>query len=200
MININSIKEENYMLTDQHKEELLASRPAQSVTKELVESKIQSFAFWRPSCDSTLTVCALKLKNGFEIVGESACASPENFDAELGKKIAYDDAVNKAFKLEGYLLKEALHIKSQNDQDGAKKTTESLIDTKAQESEALVQGGPEASAPVNQSQPQELHNAAGQQDKAESKDIRPDHQESLSQACHSSPDNEQPKDTDTGAA
>lgn len=57
----------------------------------------------------TLTFCVLILKNGFTVTGESACASHENFDAEIGKKIAYENARNKVWMLEGYLLKEKLH-------------------------------------------------------------------------------------------
>ena len=64
--------------------------------------------------NTQLTVCCMTLKNGFTVTGESACASPENFDADLGKKIARQNAVNKIWPLEGYLLKERLSgIKSQ---------------------------------------------------------------------------------------
>lgn len=55
-----------------------------------------------------LTFCVLVLRNGFTVTGESACASPENFDAEIGRKIARDNAVNKVWMLEGYLLKDRL--------------------------------------------------------------------------------------------
>lgn len=55
-----------------------------------------------------LTFCVLVLKNGFTVTGESACASPENFDAEIGRKIARENAVNKIWMLEGYLLKQRL--------------------------------------------------------------------------------------------
>ena len=55
-----------------------------------------------------LTFCVLVLRNGFTVTGESACASPENFDAELGRKIARQNAVNKIWPLEGYLLKQRL--------------------------------------------------------------------------------------------
>lgn len=55
-----------------------------------------------------LTFCVLVLKNGFTVTGESACASPENFDAEVGRKIARANAVNKIWPLEGYLLKQQL--------------------------------------------------------------------------------------------
>jgi hypothetical protein len=55
-----------------------------------------------------LTICVLVLVNGFTVTGESACASPENFDAELGRKIARGHAVDKIWLLEGYLLKQRL--------------------------------------------------------------------------------------------
>lgn len=57
---------------------------------------------------SLLTFCVLVLANGFTVTGESACASPENFNAELGQKIARQNAVNKIWPLEGYLLKQQL--------------------------------------------------------------------------------------------
>jgi Phage protein (N4 Gp49/phage Sf6 gene 66) family len=55
-----------------------------------------------------LTFCILTLKNGFMVTGESVCASRENFDAEIGRKIARENARNKIWALEGYLLKEKL--------------------------------------------------------------------------------------------
>lgn len=55
-----------------------------------------------------LTFCVLVLRNGFTVTGESACASPENFDADLGRKIARQNAVNKMWPLMGYALKEKL--------------------------------------------------------------------------------------------
>ncbi|MBR8409814.1 Gp49 family protein [Burkholderia cenocepacia] len=58
---------------------------------------------------SLLTFCVLVLRNGFTVTGESACASPENFDAEIGRKIARQNAIAKVWPLEGYLLKQALY-------------------------------------------------------------------------------------------
>lgn len=55
-----------------------------------------------------LTFCVLVLKNGFTVTGESACASPENFDAEIGRKIARQNAVQKIWPLMGYALREQL--------------------------------------------------------------------------------------------
>ena len=57
---------------------------------------------------TSLTICCLTLKNGFNVTGESAAASLSNFNADLGRKIAREDARNKIWALEGYLLKEKL--------------------------------------------------------------------------------------------
>lgn len=57
---------------------------------------------------TTLTVCCLILQNDFAITGESAAVSPENFDAELGRKIARENAKDKIWLLEGYLLKDLI--------------------------------------------------------------------------------------------
>jgi hypothetical protein len=58
---------------------------------------------------TTLTVCVLTLRNGFTVTGESAAASPDNFDEEIGKKISRENARNKIWQLEGYLLKDRLY-------------------------------------------------------------------------------------------
>lgn len=55
-----------------------------------------------------LTFCVLVLRNGFTVTGESACASPENFNAEIGSKIARTNAVNKVWPLMGYALRNKL--------------------------------------------------------------------------------------------
>lgn len=58
---------------------------------------------------SQLTVCCLTLQNGFTTTGVSACASPENFNAEMGRQIAKRNARDRIWALEGYLLKERIH-------------------------------------------------------------------------------------------
>lgn len=55
-----------------------------------------------------LTFCVLVLRNGFTVTGESACASPENFDAEIGRKVARANAVQKVWPLMGYELRTEL--------------------------------------------------------------------------------------------
>lgn len=57
-----------------------------------------------------LTFCVLVLQNGFTVTGESACASPENFDADIGRKIARENAVQKIWPLMGYELKSRLTL------------------------------------------------------------------------------------------
>ena len=62
----------------------------------------------RPDCLKLLTFCVLVLRNGFTVTGESACASPENFNAEIGRRIARENAVAKIWPLMGYELRSKL--------------------------------------------------------------------------------------------
>ena len=66
-----------------------------------------------PSALNLLTFCVLVLKNGFTVTGESACASPENFDPEIGRRIARDNAIQKVWPLMGYELRSRLHEREQ---------------------------------------------------------------------------------------
>ena len=61
-----------------------------------------------PQSLGLLTFCVLVLKNGFTVTGESACASPENFDDEIGRKIARENAKQKIWPLMGYALRSEL--------------------------------------------------------------------------------------------
>ncbi|GCL64356.1 hypothetical protein AQPW35_34370 [Rubrivivax pictus] len=70
--------------------------------------KVQLRAAEIPDELDLLTFCVLILRNGFTVTGESACASPENFDAEMGRKIARANAINKMWPLMGYALKNRL--------------------------------------------------------------------------------------------
>jgi len=89
-----------------------------------------------------LTFCVLILQNGFTVTGESACASPENFNAELGRKIARANAVAKIWPLEGYLLKQRLHDETTNryTEEGASKVKVHNANDRALNVETL-QGG-----------------------------------------------------------
>ncbi len=81
---------------------------APRLTPELIDAAVQDedYHVFEKTC---LTVCCLTLQNGFTVTGESACASPENFNAEIGRKISRENARKKIWMLEGYLLKQKLH-------------------------------------------------------------------------------------------
>ncbi len=80
---------------------------AARVTPEQIEAAIAGEAY-HVFPGTTLTVCCLTLRNGFTVTGESACASPANFDKVLGERIARENAKQKIWALEGYLLREKL--------------------------------------------------------------------------------------------
>ena len=80
---------------------------APRLTPALIDEQIVAEAY-HVFPGTSLTVCALTLKNGFHVTGESAAASPENFDAELGRKISRDNARNKIWAFEGYALRNRL--------------------------------------------------------------------------------------------
>lgn len=64
---------------------------------------------------TTVTVCLLELRNGFCVVGESAAASPANFNEKLGQDIARRNARDKIWALEGYLLRTTLAAQAKYD-------------------------------------------------------------------------------------
>ena len=61
-----------------------------------------------------LSICILSLQNGFTVIGKSAPASAANFDAELGKKFAYEDAIRQLWPLMGFALRDRLHREDPN--------------------------------------------------------------------------------------
>jgi hypothetical protein len=81
---------------------------APRLTPELIDSVILAEQYY-VFPGTTLTVCCLTLRNGYTVSGESAAASPSNFDEQIGRKIARQNARDKIWSLEGYLLKQKLH-------------------------------------------------------------------------------------------
>lgn len=76
---------------------------AKRVTLELLNAAIQDEEYYQPG-GKKVTVCYLTMENGFIVTGESAPVSEANFDAELGKKIARQNAVDKLWPLMGFHL------------------------------------------------------------------------------------------------
>jgi hypothetical protein len=92
--------------------ESAAVAKAPRVTLESMQAKIVQEDYVLH--ERILTLCILKMQNGFYVVGESAPASPENFDAELGRKFAYENAIRQLWKLEGYALRDRLADEGKN--------------------------------------------------------------------------------------
>lgn len=92
------------MIDDKKLDELLAASPAERVTKEYIESRIADKQFTRLL--PTVTICSIVLDNGYSVRGESACVNPENYNQEIGERIAYDNAFDKLWSLFGFLLAE----------------------------------------------------------------------------------------------
>jgi hypothetical protein len=77
------------------------------VTKEQIDSKIVEVKYSMPH--GTITICVIVLENGYTVQGMSACVDPAIFDQKIGEAMAYEDAYNKIWPLEGYLLAQRLH-------------------------------------------------------------------------------------------
>lgn len=92
-------------MTNEQANQVLATSTAPKVTKEGIQAKIFGVEYLY---HGVMTICIITMKNGFQVHDASACASPENFNAELGRKIAYDKAFSQIWALEGYLLREKL--------------------------------------------------------------------------------------------
>ena len=75
------------------------------IDNEIIDEKYHVFE------GTTLTVCCLVLRNGYTVTGESAAVSEDNFDEAIGRKIARENARNKIWALEGYLLRSKLFAK-----------------------------------------------------------------------------------------
>jgi len=92
------------MIDDNKLNELLEASPAERITKEHIESRIKEKEFIR--IGETVTLCHITLDNGYSVRGESACVNPENYNQEIGERIAYDNAFGKLWPLFGFLLAE----------------------------------------------------------------------------------------------
>ena len=86
---------------------------APKVTLEHINETVTKAEFIQPE-GTTLTICILTLKNGTHIVESSACVCPANFNKQIGQDIAYKNAIEKIWALEGYLLKQKIWEESQN--------------------------------------------------------------------------------------
>ena len=97
------------MKNEQSTEQMIQDKGlnAPRLTPDLIDAAIVDEAYYIfPG--TTTTICRLTLKNGYGTIGESAAVSLENFDQEIGRKVARENARAKIWNLEGYLLKDKL--------------------------------------------------------------------------------------------
>ena len=80
------------------------------LTPDIINSLIKEKSFHRLT--DVLTVCVLTLQNGFTVTGESACASPANYNQQISEDVAFTNARDKIWLLAGYALKQKLHEES----------------------------------------------------------------------------------------
>lgn len=104
---------ETTRLTVPEADAVVALHTAPRVTRESIEARIASERY---VVEGTLTLCILTLDNGWTTTGTSGAASPENFNAEVGRTYARDDAFKKLWPLEGYLLRERLWRQGRSEQ------------------------------------------------------------------------------------
>lgn len=86
----------------------MSTAPVFKLTAEHINDQVIA-AQYHQFPGTTVTVCCLTLRNGFNVVGHSACVSPETFDKDTGIKLAFGDAYEKIWQLEGYALREFIH-------------------------------------------------------------------------------------------
>jgi hypothetical protein len=99
---------------------IVATKTAPRVTEDSIKAKIKAVEYHEIEGLATSTVgtlCVITMLNGWMSTGFSAPASPENFDQEVGRRYAYDNAFKQLWQLEGYLLREDLHREAQLHRD-----------------------------------------------------------------------------------
>lgn len=81
--------------------------PPQTVTEAHLESIIQNEEY--VVFGGRMTICVLTTKSGFMVIGESSCVHPKQFNKEIGQRYAREQAFDRLWQLEGYLLRNQLH-------------------------------------------------------------------------------------------
>lgn len=97
---------EKPILTLEEAQAVVATKTAPKVTKESIEARIAEVKYLYYA---HLTICIITMKNGFMVNGQSAPASMANYEAEVGRTYAYENAFKQLWVLEGYLLREQMH-------------------------------------------------------------------------------------------
>jgi hypothetical protein len=109
------MEKDNCLTDEQELEKAIKAKglTAPRLTPEWIDSVIKGQTFTVLPSGRTM-VCEMELKNGFTVLGVSSCVSKENFNQEIGEKISRENARDKIWELEGYLLKQHLHDASKS--------------------------------------------------------------------------------------
>lgn len=94
---------------------VVATKTAPRVTEDGIKAKIAHVVYQEVASYGTSalgTLCVITMKNGWISTGFSAPADPRNYDPEVGKRYAYDNAFKPLWQLEGYLLRDQLHTQN----------------------------------------------------------------------------------------
>jgi Phage protein (N4 Gp49/phage Sf6 gene 66) family len=99
---------ESVRITDDQSKEVQKTRFR--VSLDSILARIDHEDYEHPGRHPTMTLCILTLDNGFVVIGKSVPADPDNFDQELGKKFAKEDAIRQIWPMEAYLLRERMSL------------------------------------------------------------------------------------------
>jgi hypothetical protein len=108
-------------------QEIIETKTAPRVTVEAISDKIERTTYY---LHQHLTIAIIEMANGFFVVGKAAPADPRNFDADVGKRYALEDAVNQLWQLEGYALRQQLAAQDFAQEQIGTDVSESFLATK----------------------------------------------------------------------
>jgi len=83
---------------------LAIAKTKKRVTLDSMVDKIQRCEYINPESLPHMTICVMRMENGFAVVGQSAPADPKNYDKEHGQKLAYENCIRQLWPLEAYSL------------------------------------------------------------------------------------------------
>jgi len=98
------------MMTPAELDAAIAQMPGEKVTRDYIKGRIAAHQYIR--IGETVTLCSIVLDNGYSVRGESACVDPANFNQDIGRQLAYEDAFRKLWPLFGFLLAERSALKA----------------------------------------------------------------------------------------
>ena len=111
LMNFEEVKPEQERLSPEEMDELLAKSPSPNrIDSDHLDSVIVGHTY--TVFGGRMTVCTMETRNGMLVTGESTAADAENFDAAIGRSIAYENARGKVAAFEAYLIRERMFIQN----------------------------------------------------------------------------------------